>query len=125
MFVRGVVGEIEHNAGVIDNAPGQPGTPWHTCHVVIGSERVKFPHRADEAGTFVPRYSLAVPTEGDLVEVVVDLDLKQNPRSLLQPFRLDIVALECVVLTTADEREQERQLRSVNSSGSKRATKAG
>jgi hypothetical protein len=121
MFVRGIVGDREDNSGVIDN-PGSAATPWHTVHVMIGSERVKFACRVDPAtGAVAPKYGIEIPSEGARVECTVDLDLKQSPNSLLRPFRLEIVAIDCTVLETADERDDARSLRSVESKPARKA----
>lgn len=121
MFVRGIVSEIDRQSGVIDNGGGLAATAWATVHCMIGAERVKFPHRIDPAtGVASPRGSLVVPAEGDEVEVLVDLDLKQSPNSLLQPFKLVIVALETTTLRTADEVAEARSSRSLTSAPSRR-----
>lgn len=89
LLVRGTVVEVEHNGGTFDD-----GKTWTTRHAVIASgtsvERVKLTREMEE------------PAEGAEVEIVVGLQLKQNARNLLQPFRLDLIAVEVTNLGSGE-----------------------
>lgn len=89
LLVRGTVIEVERNNGTFDD-----GKAWDTRHLIVSSgvsvERVKLGREMPE------------PAEGAEVEVVVGMQLKQNARNLLQPFRLDLIAVEVTVLETGE-----------------------
>lgn len=115
LFVKGVVGDVEHNSGTMQTATGPLN--WANAVVQVGGESVKF--KVKQTGESVP-----IPAEGDRVEIAVSVNLKQRVGDLLHPFVLELVAYDCTVVADAASVDAARAAKSVASVPSRPAQTA-
>lgn len=116
LFVKGTVEAIEHNSGTIPGKGGEPDFDWRTTHVEVGGERVKFRLNQDTG-----EYAVALPSEGDRVEIGVSIGLKQQRDDLLHPYLLVLQARSCTVVESAAEADAAAVARSLSSAPGKGA----